>query len=282
MGDARRFAELARHGADTVQGVCEDLDWPNFLAVVNIGGARQAMGWVGVPPWPGDRVRVIYTAEKPWCVAVWGASQGTVTAVVGGFVTVTGDDSRVYRYPAAYLATAGDRVFMDHGARLVTGKYPDEPAEAPFVPGPPPPTGGRSTATFNPTDSGNYRGGVYQDSFVEVSDYRTGVYWYGTQIRDTVPATAVVTRAELRLTELWDELPGTASKLGTHTQQVRGATAPTLTGGVDVYDGGVVNILGFADALKTGAAYGVGFVAGFGWRRFGSASTSGAITMEWE
>lgn len=278
--DARRNAELRKGRSAAAEGYCEDLDWPNYLATINIGGARQVMPWAGVPPWPGDRVAVLYNGGSPRCFAVYGPSQGTVVSVASGIATVTGDDGREYVYPAAVTVVSGNRVRLDHGGHLVTSVYPGEPAETPYIPAPAPPTTGRGSATFRPIDSGNYRLGAYQGSFVEVSDNRVAAYWYGTQIANTIPDGATVTKADLQLVERWDKIPGTASHLGTHTQATR-TGPPTITGAINVTGSGPVSILAFADALKTGAAFGVGFAAGFGWRQFDTFAASGALYMEW-
>lgn len=283
--DARRVAELRAGLSGTAQGYCEDLDWPNLLATINIGGARQIMPWVGTPPWPGDRVRVLYSGNQPACWAVYGPSQGTVVSVTANVATVTGDDGETYIYPAAVTVASGNRVRIDHGGRLINAVYPTEPGETILQPAAPPPANAGGAATFRPIDSGNYRFGVYQNAFAEVSDNRTAAYWYGTQIADTIPDGATVTRAELHLVERWDNLPGTPSKLGTHTQPTRGAV-PAMTGGIDVLNGGAIDLMpngdtAFPDRLKTGAAYGLGFAQTFGWRQFDTSAGSGAVYMEW-
>lgn len=278
--DARRTAELRAGLSDTTEGYCEDLDWPNLLATINIGGARQAMPWAGVPPWPGGRVAVVYSGNKPRCWAVYGASQGTVASVNGTEATVTGDDGQTYIYPAAVTVTSGNRVRLDHGGQIIVAVYPADPTEFVYVPPAAPPVAVGGSATFRPIDSGNYRFGVYQGPYVEISDNRVGAYFYGTQLANTIPDSATITKATLQLAERWDNLPGTPSKLGTHTQPTRGST-PAISGAIDVYGGGSIGIMQFADALKTGAAYGVGFAAGFGWRQFDTSAASGAIYMEW-
>lgn len=284
--DARRFAELAAGRSDTTEGYCEDLDWPNFLATINIGGARQIMPWAGVPPWPGDRVRVVYGARKPVCWAVYGASQGTVVSVAANVATVTGDDGKTYTYPTAVTVTSGNRVRLDHGGHLVTAIYPGDPIQPAYTPPAAPPAQAGGSVTFRPTDSGNYRGGVYQGSYVEISDTRTAAYWYGTQIADTIPNGATITRAVLQLVERWDKIPGTPSQLGTHTQATRGGV-PALVGALNAFGSGLMDLMPngdttIPDRLKTGAAYGVGFRAGFGWRQFDTSAGSGAITIDWK
>lgn len=278
--DARRAAELSNGLSDTIQGFCQSIDWANSLASIVIGGALQVMPWVGPPPWKGQPVRVVYAARKPMCWAVYGASQGAVQSVAANMATVLGDDNKTYIYPASVTVATGNRVRIDHAAQLITAVYPAEPPVSAWKPADPPPASTGGSATFRPVDSGNYRSGVYQNAYVEISTSRSGHYWYGTQIADTIPDSATISRAEINLNENWDNVPGTPSKMGTHTQAYRGGE-PALSGAVDVYNGGTIPLGGYADALKTGAAYGIGFALGTGWRQFDTAARSGSIYMEW-
>lgn len=282
---ARQQKALQAGASDTIDATCVGVDLAGGFASVNVGGVVQVMPWQGAAPWAGDRVRVSTLGRKPICAVQYGAAQGTVASVTSTTATVTGDDTYKYTYPFAAGSTlvSGDRVALDHAHRLVVGKYAAEPAGSEFVTPAAPPAPAKQSRWFYPTDSGNYRFGSYVSQFAEVSENRAAYYWYGTQIASTIPDTATITRCELRLVEVWDELPTVASRIATHADasSVHTASAPALTGSIEITGGGTYNISAYATALKNGTAYGVGFPAGFGWRRFDTAARSGAIFIEW-
>lgn len=286
----QRLWELAQQGASTTEGVTVSVvDWPQRLVEVDVGGLRIVMTWAGPPPLDGQRVRVMSAGKIRFCVSVFGASIGTVQVISGAQANVLGDDGVVYVYP--FLGSAppnGAVVRLDHAARVVLpGVFSTSPVgadpEAP-VPAPPPPTAGGSAA-FDPIWSGNWSNGTDRGNLVEISTSRVGLYGYGTQIANTIPDGATITRAELHLTENWDNVPGVASSMGTHGYNGRpgsGVSNGSLTGDYAV-PGLVQDLRGeVADRLKTGAALGIGFRAGStGWRQYGAAPGSGRIWMEW-
>lgn len=280
--NARAISSLEAGLSDTQEAICVGVDWPNRVAQINVGGVVQSMPWVGESPWNGDRVRVVTAGLKPFCVAVWGAALGTVATVGSNLATVTGDDGQTYTYP--YLSgaapTAGWRVVLDHAHRFVGSRISTEPAGSVVVLPPAPPVGASGSATFYPTDSGNFRSGSYDGPYVEISSTRSAAYWYGAQIANTIPDSAVITVATISLVELWDNVPGTSTQMGYHTQQARGAE-PTITGTVNVNNTGTYDISAYADGLKIGASYGLGFRKNTGWRRYDTAANSGAIYMAW-
>lgn len=281
--DAARFAEVSAGMSRTLEALCVGYDWANRLVLINISGTDIPMRWVGTPPWKGDRVRVTWAGQQPYCEAVWGSSLGTVQAVASNLATVTGDDGQTYRYPYPFGAapTAGQRVALSHAHQMVLGRISTDPSAVVVDPPAPPPTGNTGRATFLPIDSGNFMNGAYRDQFVEVSTTRSAAYWYGTQIADTIPDSAIITAASVALVEHWDRVPGTATQMALHTQPTR-AGEPALEGSVPVSDSGSFSLLGeYANRLKTGAAFGLGFRKNTGNRRFGPYSESGAITMEW-
>jgi len=260
---ARDLAGLRAGLSETTEGLCVAVSWSDRLVTVNLGGAEQVMPWAGSPPWVGERVRVVYVGQKPLCIAVLGSPMGTVQSVSGSKATVLGDDGVTYVYPYAFGDTlaSGNIVRLDHAGHFVAARYATTQT-APIFDVPDAPPSAAKSATFRPIDSGNYRNGVFSSQFVEISTTRTGVLWYGSQIANTIPDSAVITRAEIQLVELWDEVPGTG------TSNVSGS--------------GAVSLLGtYADNLKTGAAFGIGFRKNFGWRRFDTYANSGAIYMEW-
>lgn len=285
--NARELSRLRAGRSDSTDALCVDVDWVERLATINLGGADQVMSWSGAAPWPGDRVRVMTLGQKPVCVVQHGAPIGTVVSATSSLATVLGDDDAIYTYPyrVGDALAPGDRVRLDHAGRAVLLEYTAEPPGSEYEPPPAPPSESVTKRTFYPTDSTNFRFGEPVDSpFAEVSANRAAYYWYGTQIASTIPDGATVTVARLRLVEVWDELPGVVSRLATHASSSSGRTAtpPALSGAMELTGGGEINILPYAAALASGAAYGVGFPAGFGWRRFDAAARSGSIYMEWE
>lgn len=284
---ARIEKELKNRSADIVEGVCVGMDWASRLASVNIGGGVQMMRWDGYPPNEGDTVRVTYAGRVPTCRVVYGAAAGSVQSVASGIATVLGDDDRVYVYPAAVTVAFGNRVRLDHAGRMVVAAYPAEPGTPVYEVEPAPPARTEQERWFYPIDSGNYRFGTYYSGPAEVSSNRAAYYWYGTQIAGSIPDDAQILFAEVSLAEEWDNVPGTPSKLGTHGEATRSGSAPGLTGAIDVFGGGGINLMpggdtSFPDRLKSGGAYGLGFAAGFGWRRFSSAASSGGIRIRWK
>lgn len=290
----KRLGRIERQLASTTEGLVVSQDWDHRLVTVNVGGTEQTMTWVGPAPWRGDSVRVTSAAGRPFCELIMGAAQGTVVSSAGGFTTATGDDSVSYTYVhlSSTAPTSGQRVRLDHAGRCVpAGVYSVEPADSEFVPPTAPPTPGGSgtrTQTFNPTDSGDWyhSGGSWVSQTPTISVNHSGYYFYGTQIADTIPDSAAIVSASIALAELWDNVPGTGSIMGSHGYSVKPGFAPGLSGSVGVNNSGVYSILGFAAALKTGAAYGIGFyrgdgAPGTGYRAYGSYTQSGAITITW-
>lgn len=282
---ARAQAEARKGFSDSIEATCLSVDWSARLATVDIGGASRVMPWAGPAPQIGDTVRVITAGQKPICWAQYGSPTGEVLAVGGTTVTVEGEDGRQYTYPFVdgVSLLVGDIVRLDHAGRIVLGQYAAASTIPEVIRPPAPPAQSVFKRTFYPTDSGRYFNGVYSSQFVDASSNQAGYYWYGTQIASSIPDTATVTRAELRLVERFDNLPGIASRLGIHNNPStrHGNTAPALSGIINVSNGGVINIASYATALKTGTAYGVGFYAGFGWRQFDTYARSGSIYMEW-
>jgi len=281
----RDLAAIRARLSASTEGLVTAQDWDNQEVTVSLGGTDQAMRWAGPAPWPGDRVRVVTNARNTWCELVEGAPMGTVQSVASSRATVLGDDGVSYTYP--YIGSvpgASDRVGLLHSHRLVLGAYSAEPADSEFVAPPPPPKPAVTKRSFYPTWSGNWSDGTYRGTAAEISDSRTAAYGYGTQIRDSIPNSATITRATLYLTENWDYVPGVASSMGTHGYSARPSTMGdgNLSGSYSV-PGLSLNIIGtIANALKTGSAFGVGFRSENGWRQYGAAPISGRIYMEWD
>lgn len=284
MVSERDLWSVAQGMSDSSQGVVVSQDWDNGLVTVNAGGVEQVMGWVSAAPWPGDTVRLLQVGSVTVCWAVHGAPNGTVQSVAGNVATVLGDDGKTYKYPVATGVTlaATNRARLDHAGRLASARYSAEPANSEFVVPPPVPGSGsqRVQRVFRPTQTGNFRGGRWYDGPLSISDTRSAFMFYDRQIADTIPDTAVIHTFTLHLDEVYDNVPGVPSRLGYHSSPTNPGSAPGLSGVINVSNGGDIDVMAYASAFVTGAAYGLGFPAGFGYREFASGP-SAYITAEY-
>lgn len=279
---ARFDAEVKAGLSASLEGTCVGYQFASRLVIINVGGVPIPLPWIGSAPWKGDTVRILKLGETRVCQSVYGSAIGTVVSVASSVATVLGDDGVTYQYPVRVGDTisAAHRVRLDHAGQLVLGRYAVEPPSSDLNTPSGPPVGAGGAQTFLPTASGSYRSGVFRGPDVEVNVSRTGMYWYGSQIADTIPDGAVITSASIALVELYDQI-GVASLLGTHTQAAPSGE-PVISGVVSINSGGTFSIMAVADALKTGAALGVGFQKNTGYRAFASSASSGAITITWQ
>ena len=291
-GTARAEQDLREGMSDVAAAIVLDVDDTQNppLVKLNIGGGESWMPYIGPRPWEQERVLVAYLAKKPVCIgAFYGHALGTVVSTTAGLATITGDDGFTYIYPyrEGDTLTSGHRVVMDHALRTVLHRLSAEPAGSEYVPPPPPPpSSGGGAWVFYPAWSAHYRGGAYQNAYVTISTTRQGYYGYGTQLADTIPDGATITKLDLVLRQNWDQVPGVDSLMGLHTNSSRSAPGgdPGLSGTYGVAGGSrTVSLLGaVGDALKTGAAFGIGFYSGSnGYREYDHAGTSGQIIAEW-
>ncbi len=288
MSDEKRLYELGQQKADSTEGVCMDVVWASRVAIVNANGVEGQYPWVGAPPWPGDRVRLVKAGVgNVFIELIQGSPMGTVITTASGIVTVLGDDGAQYRYPHLGSAPAnGVRVGLDHARRCVlSGAYSAEPEGSDFiVPGAPPGSGG--SATFAPVWSGSWRYGSLAGPAVESSNTRVAGVGFGTQIVSTVPAGATVTKAELLLVQEWNQSYSPAPvRFGVHGHDAQPVTLAEgdLSGSVSVpQDATRYDISGFAAALKSGSAKGLGiYPDGSYWIRYAAAPTGVRVYMEW-
>lgn len=265
-----------------------ELDWANKLVIANVSGGILAMPWVSEPPLVGDMVQVGWLGRKPVCLGPkYGSAVGTVQTVGGGRASVHGDDDVTYDYmvPAGVTVASGQRVRLDHAAQYVVVVLAGAPPPVAVDPVEPPkaPVKTVKSRWFKPTRSGNWRGGFIEGN-AEISDYRTGLYYYGTQIRDSIPNSATILEVKIVLRQLWDNVPGVNSRLRLHVHAAPGS-APTFTGSAVSVPGGsrTVTLSNAAGALfANGGAYGVAFEAGnHGWRSYASRATSGQLYVRW-
>lgn len=285
----RDLWEARQGAASSIEGDVTAVDFASGVATVNVGGVSRVVPWAGPAPFVGARVRVVKAGQQSVCfVSGQGASYGEVLSTGTGVVTVTGDDGSTYTYPHEFGAafSAGQRVVMDHARQVVLFRLSNDPSALDSGVLPSAPSGARVTKSFRPTYSGNWysSAGRWDSLYPEISITRSGYYFYGTQIEDSIPDSATIITARIELRELWDNVSGVPSQMGTHGYANRPGAGPlALTGSVNVSGSGSHALTAtMANALKTGAAYGVGFAQNTGWRRFDTYLRSGTITITWE
>jgi hypothetical protein len=290
-GQARENRRLELGLSSLTQGVCEEVDWVNGLAVVNVGGGSIPMPMTGHPPLVGWKVWVGYLGEQPVCLGMvprspLGTTQGSAS---GGRVTVLADDGQTYA-GLPYLGaspSASTRVEIDwtDGGIVQPGALSAEPTgDTPNTPAAPTPT--EKTFVFNPTGSGNW----YNNSSwatgpdPHCSDLNDGTYFYGNTIPDSIPDSAVFVPGTLQiyLKEYFNQYPSSLATLGLHNlAAASGAPNPTQTFAVpNCYPNGAWVTLpnSWEDELRLGSARGVAFNGG-GFHKYRRAGVDGSGTI---
>lgn len=278
--------------SDLRQGTCVSIDWPTGMAVVNIPGSTVSIPMAGTAPIPNALCWVGFMGNQPICLgAVARPPLATVAGpAVAGIVSVTGDDGVIYQvaYDTLLTPASADRVLIDwtSGGTILcipsadpnTGLPVNTPGEIP--------SGGSQTRTFNPIDSGTQNGsgdgsGGFWTSQVYCGSTTVGGYFYGGQIAGSIPDDAVIDSVVLHLNA--ERATGDAPTIGLHTLTTKAGNL-VVTSAVTVALGSGDRVLpnSFGDALKTGAAAGVGTHHG-GYSIYSPAGVgnSGALTITW-
>ena len=232
-------------------------------AVVDFDGGRVpahfATAW---RPVVNDPVWVDIIDGVAWVVGPTAphASDGTVVSVGGGLVIVSTDVGDVEAtYDAGATLTAGQEVklFSSGGYHVIGVKSssPDAPPPDPGGGG----AGGEVTQTFTAVDSGSFQSGWWTNR-VYASSSNEGCWFYGTKIRDTIPAGAVILGVEIFLDV--EQVFGGDPIFTTHTHALKPGGSPGLSGGspVDIAGTGWYSLsTSFGDWLKSGGgSLGVG------------------------
>lgn len=292
MGLGQQIAGLDAGAAVALTpAVCDSIDWATRSAMVNIGGGMVPARMSGPPPVLGATVWVMQVGSTYLCVgpAMLPALVTVKSRDDDGLWTVESSDARRFRVSGPYGADfpAGSRVLMnwDAGGHIlmrVAGEVPRVPlAEAPPIPAPSGTTADR-TQDFIPTDSGSWLGDKWTTPDVMFGAVAAG-WFYGTQITDSIPSSAMILSVQLLL--VVGEASGAAeAQIGTHQERVRPVgefPVGTLVGvgAAPAGSSGFVPLpTTFGDALKTGAAAGVG-TRGTGYRQF--VRGSGTLRIKW-
>jgi hypothetical protein len=149
----------------------------------------------------------------------------------------------------------------------------------------PTPGGGTQThaLAFAAIGSGSYNG-RWWTSLVRADDSDVGAWFYGTQIKDTIPSNAVITRVQIWLP--WQSQTGAAPLLGAHPNPFQPAGAPGTSSfsslpyaGTGWYD----LATSYGDLLKAGGpSYGIGVAPSSGlsiWSSLAQDGQSGKLVI---
>lgn len=269
-----------------ISGAYRGLD-DTFRAVVDFDGGRVPAYLLGYRPEVNEPVWVMVVDGVAYVCGpgVPRPSEGTVVSVdaVAHTAVVSSDVGEVtVGYPAALLLAPGDLVrLVWHGGGWVLDII--TAAVAPDVPTGPS-AGGRNTVEFTAIDSGSYQPGFgWRTNDVWSSASNKGAWFYGSQIRDTIPDSASIVSAEIFLPNP-SKLTG-ARPFGRHTYDTKPGGEPTITdtstlGGTS----GWVSIpTSHIDYLKSNAG-GVGFALGGWWIWAGTQGngSSGRLRVTYE
>jgi hypothetical protein len=273
-------------------GSCLSINWAARTAKVNIPGSTVDMPMV-VTPVVNARCYVGFFANRP---VVLGPAAlpplATATASPsGGLVKVTGDDGVSYTVASdGFTISAGTRVLLawgDRGGYVIGLPTADPLSGQPINSGGTAPSSGRQSRTFNPIDSGtqNGSGGSGSGNFwtpqVWCGDSTIGGYFYGGQIADTIPDSAVIDGVQVSLVQVGGS-GGGAPTLGLHNLLSKsGSLAPTGAAGISGGTGVKGLPTSFGDALKTGTYVGLATAHGGYWIWGSAGEGSGALTISW-
>lgn len=267
-------------------------------ALVDIGGQRVAMPFLtGFVPQINEPVHV-------WSVdgSMFMAGPTTAKPGVGVVLAITGTNATVrtdfgdYKMPVAPsdpMPTSGDSVGISWSSSpwcTLLVDVPD-PAEPPPTPG----GGGAGTevktAEFRAVDAGSTDRGSARWWQAEPWSSNTtyGAWFYGTQIKDTVPASAQFVSLEFYVS--WRQRSGGAARFTLHQSPYKSGV-PAMTGYAEWAPAGGWQVppdaAGWFNALKAGGLqWGVGLNQG-GYNKFaapkqgaGQDPLSGAIRIKW-
>jgi len=271
--------------------VCDSIDWVSRSAMVNIGGGIVPARMSGTPPVLGATVWVLQVGDTYLCVggSVLPALAKVLSRDEDGLWEVEADDTRRFRVSGPFGAEypAGARVLMnwDAGGHIimrVAGEVPRVPlAEAPPIL---PPSGTTQDRTFDfqPLDAGSWLGERWTTPDVIFGSVAAG-WFYGSQITDSIPSTATIVSVDVLLI-VGDASGAVEAQIGTHQERVRPVGEFPVgnlvsVGATPSGSSAFVRLpTTFGDALKTGAAAGVG-TRGTGYRQF--VRGSGTLRIKW-
>lgn len=261
----------------------------NKFAQVDMGDSRFVCDFgSGYVPTVGETVRVWSVGDQHLLFPAGPRpTVGTVVTSSGLSVTVsTSTGSLTMPYVGA-APTSGDRVGLvwSEDGVWCAGKLSSTSAAPPPVPDP---GGGGEvrSATFRAVDAGSTdRGSTrWWQTQPWASDSTYGAWFYGSQIKDTIPVGATLVSMEIYINRVQNS--GSAPNFTLHSSPFK-AGVPAMSGLLawEPSNGWnyVPNTGWFAALIGGGAYYGVGLNQG-GFNKFASLaqdSMSGAIRISW-
>ncbi|QEA30386.1 hypothetical protein FGL91_18635 [Microbacterium sp. CBA3102] len=266
-----------------------------FVEVTEQGSARVDMGSSrfiaefggGYIPSAGETVNIVSVGERHLLLP------GRPLPGTGTILTVSGNLANVQTvigaYSMPYVGTApssGDLVGISWSeVPYVVGKLSVQP-DAPAPP-PDPGSGAVRSATFKVTDTGSTdrTQARWWTGRPQAGNTSYGAWFYGTQIRDTIPSGATLVKLEFFVSYI--QRQGSAPRFTLHDRASKGSL-PTFGAYTEWAPGGGWQSPPMAsawfNALKSGGGqYGIGLNQG-GWNIFSSRtdnSMSGALRISW-
>jgi hypothetical protein len=260
----------------------------NGSAIVDMGTSRFVCDFgAGYIPVSGETVQILSIGQRHTLYPVGPRpGAGTVMTVSSTMVTVQTVAGDIAMPFVGTAPTSGDVVALgwSEGPRCL-GKLSSTPVVAP----PPPDPGGNiiRSATFLAIDAGSTDRGAprWWTGQPRAGNTTYGAWFYGSQIKDTIPASASFVSVEFYVS--WQQRKGAAPRFALHTAGTKGGV-PGFAPYVEWTPAGAWQIPPGAEswfnALKAGGAYaGVGLNQG-GDNIFSSLaqdSWSGALRISW-
>lgn len=259
-------------------------------AQVDMGDSRFLCDFgSGYVPAPGETVRIWSVGGQHLLFPAGPRpTVGTVTTVSSTSASVQTSVGVLAMPFAGSAPSSGDRVgivWSEDGPWCTSKLSSTVPP-----PGPTPDPGGGNilrSATFRVTDAGSTDRDKprWWTGQPRAGNSTYGAWFYGTQIKDTIPAGAVVVSVEIYVS--WHQRKGSAPNFALHNQASKGAV-PTFSG-VTAWAPGdgwqvVPDQVGWFNALKAGGPWwGVGLNQGGDniFRSLAQDSMSGALRIAW-
>lgn len=258
------------------------------FAQVDMGDSRFICDFSGYIPVVGETVRVWSVGDQHILFPAGPKPN------VGTVITVTSTTANVQTSVGTFTCiitgtapTSGDRVgivWSEDGpwctTKLLSTITPPDPA-------PDPGTGAVRSATFRAVDTGSHNvgSGNYWQAQPWASDSTFGGWFYGTQIRDTIPASATLVSLEFFVD--WRQNQGSSPNFGLHG--LAGKSGQLSFTNVQAWEPGSgwqtpPNAAAWFAALKSGGGrLGVGLSHG-GFNKFASRAQNGytgALRIFW-
>jgi len=259
----------------------------DLTAWVIMGDSRFAATFTGHVPQVGETVNVVSIGEKHLMLPARPLpGTGTVLTVSSGRVTVQTILGPVSMPYVGDAPSSGDLVGISwSGDPYVVGKLSVQPPAPDPIPDPE--AGTVRSATFMAIDAGSANAGTtrWWQAQPWASDTTIGAWFYGTQIKDTIPSGATLVGMEFYAA--WQQRQGDPPRWGLHGFPFKGGAASVDGNAPWVPVEGWNAIPWAADwftALKAGGIYyGIGLNHG-GWNKFSSLAQnawSGALRISW-